>query len=484
MTRQLIRGVFWGLMTLMCVGFVPMAAEFYFVTVSESTATYAKVLGLVVSEEYAFGPASGFAEMTPYWRSMPSLNQMILGVHAALASIALLVGPIQFMPGLRARYPRLHRWAGRLYFCAGIPSIVLSMVYLLLTPMDKIYGGPPFAIGLWGIAVLTLYTFVAGLVQVLRGEIDAHRATMVLNFSALLIAPLLRVWWALLGWIFLDQTFNGQDQSHTAVLMFLGLETVVGAILVMHVFGKQPAAHAATPALLRLRRWALDRVPATSLVLLALGFVVSMTLINQSWVRFGAGPDLFGSFRDTDFLFREHIVFMHHTWAFIAHALGVSLLLMSGPVRIRQLFLQGRASHARIVEALFTLGWLLACAGWVGLALGFGMDGISGWGSSVYWLALATGMMVFGGVRTHSVWTCQARQVREFTLHMYALALTPLTFGFLQWCFLANQFSWDDAFLSAGVLATSVNLSFSYYYTGYGCRAFVSDRENSLASAA
>jgi hypothetical protein len=221
-----------------------------------------------------------------------------------------------------------------------------------------------------------------------------------------------------------------------------------------------------------------------SLLLLSLGLALCVVLTNQSWFRFIGGPDLFTSFRDPDFLLREHTVFIHHTWAFVSHALGLSLLILSGPLRIRQLFLGAQASYGRVTETLFTLGWMMACAGWVGLALGFGMDGISGWGSSVYWLALASAMMLLGGVRTHCLWTRQARQVREFTLHMYALGLTPLTFGLLQGCFLASQFSWDDSFLSAGVLATSINLSFSYYYTGYGSRAMHPEHESSLARAA
>ena len=72
----------WLAMTAMCLLFAPMAAEFYWITVSEQTPTYAKVMAAAVSQDYAMGPTSGHAVMTPYWQSMPRFNQIVLGVHA------------------------------------------------------------------------------------------------------------------------------------------------------------------------------------------------------------------------------------------------------------------------------------------------------------------------------------------------------------------------------------------------------------------
>lgn len=462
--------VLWCVMAATCIVFAPMAAEFYLVTVTASTATYAKVLGSFVSEEYAFGPRSGFAQMTPYWRSMPPLNQLILGVHAALASVALLVGPVQFLGGARERWPKLHRGAGRIYFLAGVPSILLSMVYLCITPMEEIYGGPPFAIGLWGIAILTLFTFGLGLMQVLKGQIAAHRATMVLNFSALLIAPLLRVWWGVLGWIFLDQPFNGQDHSHTAVLMFLGLETLMGAIVVMHVYGDTLPHRTEPSSLKQLRKTALKWLPAATKWGTLLGGGLGFVVFHEYLLRFVGPFDLFPGLRNADFTLREGEVFSDYSWAFVCKSIGLATLLLCSPQRIRQLFLTLPSPPTRATEVAFNLGWLVASAGWVGQALGFGMHGVSGWGSSVYWLACALAMVVLGTLRLHSARHGRLRKVRELTLHIFALALTPLTFLVLQACFLAAAFTWEDAFLSAGVLATSINLSFSYYYTGYGLR--------------
>ena len=194
--------------------------NFYVVTVSKKTATYAELLAVAVSPEYAMGPES-VSEMTPYWRSMPRFNQVILGLHAFLASICLLIGPFSLSQSLRERRPLLHRRLGKAYFGLGIPAMILSMIYLSITPMDRVYGGKPFAIGLWGIAVLTLYTMIMGLYHIRRGEVLEHKRIMILNFAAIIIAPFLRLWWLLFGLIFSGHAFDTQAITMSQFSCFL-----------------------------------------------------------------------------------------------------------------------------------------------------------------------------------------------------------------------------------------------------------------------
>ena len=105
----------WWLMAALCLVFAPMAAEFYWVNASGGTATYARLLAVFVSEDYAYGPESGFAIMTPYWRGMPSVNQLVLGSHAVLAAVALALGPFALSSWVRRRWPSSHRRVGRAY---------------------------------------------------------------------------------------------------------------------------------------------------------------------------------------------------------------------------------------------------------------------------------------------------------------------------------------------------------------------------------
>src|SRR5229473_109301 len=40
--------------------------------------------------------------------------------HMLIAPVALLLGPFQFFPRLRAKYPQAHRWSGRVYVVACV----------------------------------------------------------------------------------------------------------------------------------------------------------------------------------------------------------------------------------------------------------------------------------------------------------------------------------------------------------------------------
>src|SRR5258708_13128090 len=57
--------------------------------------------------------------------------------HMLIAHVALLLGPFQFFPGLRAKYPQAHRWSGRVYVAA---CVVAGTGGLATSPSAS--GGP------------------------------------------------------------------------------------------------------------------------------------------------------------------------------------------------------------------------------------------------------------------------------------------------------------------------------------------------------
>src|SRR6266513_1922584 len=48
-------------------------------------------------------------------------------LHMLIAPIALLVGPFQFIPSLRARHPKLHRYLGRAYVASCVIAGVAAL---------------------------------------------------------------------------------------------------------------------------------------------------------------------------------------------------------------------------------------------------------------------------------------------------------------------------------------------------------------------
>lgn len=108
----------------------------------------------------------------------------VIQIHAAAASLALLLGPL---PLLRKRYDRLHKVAGYVW--------VTAMAVTALTAFG-IHGvaliGPFSPIHL--LAVLTLVSLVTGIRYVIKGNIRAHRATMTnLYLRGLVLAGLFNV---------------------------------------------------------------------------------------------------------------------------------------------------------------------------------------------------------------------------------------------------------------------------------------------------
>ena len=125
-----------------------------------------------------------------------------LAVHATLAATALLLGPVQFLPRLRARAPQVHRWIGRAYVfgCLGAagPGLILAM------GSD---AGPVAQSGFATLAVLWFVVTARALQLAMAGRIAEHRRWMVRSFAMTFGAVMLRLYLPIapmLGFSFLD----------------------------------------------------------------------------------------------------------------------------------------------------------------------------------------------------------------------------------------------------------------------------------------
>jgi len=125
-----------------------------------------------------------------------------LAIHASLAATALTVGPIQFIPKLRAARPRLHRWTGRIYIFACLAGGSAGL--LLAWGTD---AGPVAQFGFGALAVSWIFcTARAWRLAVARRFVE-HRRWMVRSFALTLAAVTLRLYLPIapvLGYPFLD----------------------------------------------------------------------------------------------------------------------------------------------------------------------------------------------------------------------------------------------------------------------------------------
>lgn len=125
-----------------------------------------------------------------------------LTLHAGGAATALLVGPIQFLPRLRARVPRLHRWLGRTYV---VSCLIGGPAGLILAFGST--AGPIATAGFGSLAVIWTYANVQAWRLAVARRIPEHRAWMIRSFAMTFGAVTLRLYlplFPLFGVSFLD----------------------------------------------------------------------------------------------------------------------------------------------------------------------------------------------------------------------------------------------------------------------------------------
>lgn len=112
-----------------------------------------------------------------------------LSIHAAAASTALLVAPLQFIARLRKRFPRIHRITGRLY--------VVACVIGGLTGLPLAWGataGPVATAGFGILAILWLWTTIVAWRLAVDGRFAEHRRWMIRSIALTAAGIMLRVY--------------------------------------------------------------------------------------------------------------------------------------------------------------------------------------------------------------------------------------------------------------------------------------------------
>lgn len=110
--------------------------------------------------------------------------------HIFASSVALALGPFQFLARLRAARPVLHRWSGRTYLGIGVLPGGLSGLLVAFNA----YGGPLARAGFACLAVAWLYTGLRAYLAIRRRDIASHQTWMIRNFALTFAAVTLRIW--------------------------------------------------------------------------------------------------------------------------------------------------------------------------------------------------------------------------------------------------------------------------------------------------
>ena len=97
--------------------------------------------------------------------------------HFGFAAFTLFIGPIQFLPQVRMKYPKFHRFAGRFYIVGSIISALT--VYVLLATTYSLPGAIP-SLGL--LAAIWLFTTIAAYRFIRNGNVVRHKEFMLRSY--------------------------------------------------------------------------------------------------------------------------------------------------------------------------------------------------------------------------------------------------------------------------------------------------------------
>ena len=111
-----------------------------------------------------------------------------LWMHLAGGALAMLLGALQFIARLRNRWPRVHRWTGRLYLLAMLIGITGAGGLVATSPAPAAIR---IAFAATGIA--WVITAVVGFVAIRRKCMDVHRRWMIRNYLVTLAPATFRL---------------------------------------------------------------------------------------------------------------------------------------------------------------------------------------------------------------------------------------------------------------------------------------------------
>jgi len=135
--------------------------------------------------------------------SLPELWYTVLWAHAVSAGIALSVGWLQLVKGLRRRSPSVHRMIGYLYAAMNVIGGITGLYLAFYSE-----GGWSAKIGFGTLSVLWLYSLYRGLKSIIADRNMAeHGRWMARNYALTCAAIALRLYMALAAvWLGLTDT--------------------------------------------------------------------------------------------------------------------------------------------------------------------------------------------------------------------------------------------------------------------------------------
>jgi uncharacterized membrane protein len=109
-------------------------------------------------------------------------------LHIVPGMIFMILGPLQFVPRIRAKYPRFHRWSGRVFLSA---SAIIGITGLVMASRDTI-GGLDEKAAIFVFGSFFLVALGRALWHAMRREFAEHREWMIRGYAVGLAVATIR----------------------------------------------------------------------------------------------------------------------------------------------------------------------------------------------------------------------------------------------------------------------------------------------------
>jgi uncharacterized membrane protein len=108
-----------------------------------------------------------------------SAHPVLTFVHMLPGLAFMVLGPLQFVPSLRARRPALHRVSGRIVL---VSAVIVGVTALVMSPRLAI-GGINETVAVWFFATYFLVAATQAFLAIRRGDVVRHREWMIRMFA-------------------------------------------------------------------------------------------------------------------------------------------------------------------------------------------------------------------------------------------------------------------------------------------------------------
>ncbi len=309
---------------------------------------------------------SRIPEQGLYYTLMPRANQALLLVHVLFGAFCMLLGGLQFWPAFRRRYMRAHRLIGLIYVVTVPISVLTAFAYMALTPPHHIYAHLVAWIALWVFGALAMLAITMALLALKARRIYEHQAWMALSFGCLMVAPLLRLDWVLLAWLFPHIDQETLNLVTMGVMLPEVLLIAYGLILVNRQYAR--------PMVKRSRVLIAEQAAALFNRLLPALLLLSLALlgVNLMFLVLGQGMSALAasaSLVPAALLASEQAVLAAHPIISAVLALSLSLAFPLAALQLNSLLLQ-REAPSFIRRAT---PWLALAAGLSACFIGTGI---------------------------------------------------------------------------------------------------------------